>query len=399
MVLQENETFSQFRPLVPATTAMTTTTPETAPEMMTAAGATNMKQSDFKTAEWYELAASQGDAEAQFTLHRMYVDGQGVEKNFKVAIMWLTKAADQGHQLAMAGLHIVKHFASLMGWTEDSTLMFLFYLVCRARYYPKCTDIWIEKAQFELANMYLKGLGVEQSDFNAVQWFEKAADNGHAESQHLMGGFHQIGQLVKRSDKKAVEWYRKAAEQGLSDSQSSLAFMYSKGKGIKQSDESALEWWEMAAKQGNVDAQGSLGSVYFNAAYNGQLVEQNFKKAAEWYEMAASQGDAESQFTLTRMYFDGQGVEQNVDVGTMWATKAAKQGHSNAMIMVETLKVVKANADIYGVSEYDAVSDWNKRRMSQMMNQSDQQYVNMKLLVAVLAVIVFHYLWSARQGA
>mgnify|MGYP003320851321 CR=1 FL=1 len=115
--------------------------------------------------------------------------------------------------------------------------------------------------------------------------------------------------------------------------------------------------------------------------------------------MAASQGDAESQFTLTRMYFDGQGVEQNFDVGTMWATKAAKQGHSNAMIIVEALKVVKANADIYGVSEYDAVSDWNKRRMSQMMNQSDQQYVNMKLLVAVLAVIVFHYLWSARQGA
>jgi hypothetical protein len=51
-------------------------------------------------AQWYEKAAVEGDAEAQFNLGDMYKQGLGVEKNNALAIKWLRKAANQGHKAA-----------------------------------------------------------------------------------------------------------------------------------------------------------------------------------------------------------------------------------------------------------------------------------------------------------
>ena len=49
-----------------------------------------------KAIEWYEKAAEQGDAEAQYNLGVMYENGQGVDVNYKKAIEWYEKAAEQG---------------------------------------------------------------------------------------------------------------------------------------------------------------------------------------------------------------------------------------------------------------------------------------------------------------
>ena len=41
-------------------------------------------------------AAEQGDAVAQFNLGQMYRTGRGVQQNSETAVMWYTKAAEQG---------------------------------------------------------------------------------------------------------------------------------------------------------------------------------------------------------------------------------------------------------------------------------------------------------------
>jgi hypothetical protein len=52
---------------------------------------------DYKEAvKWYTKAAEQGDATAQFNLGVMYVNGQGVKKDYKEAVKWFTKAAQRG---------------------------------------------------------------------------------------------------------------------------------------------------------------------------------------------------------------------------------------------------------------------------------------------------------------
>ena len=60
---------------------------------------------DFKEAvKWYQKAADQGDAEAQYSLGSHYDEGQGVEQDSKEAVKWYQKAADQGHAEAQSNL-------------------------------------------------------------------------------------------------------------------------------------------------------------------------------------------------------------------------------------------------------------------------------------------------------
>jgi TPR repeat protein len=58
-------------------------------------------QQDFKQAlVWYRKAADQGLATSQCSLGGMYFKGQGVQQDDTQAAAWLRKAADQGHTMA-----------------------------------------------------------------------------------------------------------------------------------------------------------------------------------------------------------------------------------------------------------------------------------------------------------
>ena len=62
--------------------------------------------------------------------------------------------------------------------------------------------------------MYEDGTGVEQSDEKAVEWWQKAAEQGFASAQYKLGYMYYHGYGIEESYEKAVEWYQKAAEQG-----------------------------------------------------------------------------------------------------------------------------------------------------------------------------------------
>jgi TPR repeat protein len=57
---------------------------------------------------------------------------------------------------------------------------------------------------------------------------------------------------------KAVEWFQKAADQGLVAAQFNLGIMYENGQGVEKDDERAVEWYQRAADQGHVKAQFNL---------------------------------------------------------------------------------------------------------------------------------------------
>jgi hypothetical protein len=64
---------------------------------------------DYTTArEWYEKAAAQGNADAQFQLGVLYQLGRGVPENHARALEWYEKAAAQGDQHAIEMLKKLK---------------------------------------------------------------------------------------------------------------------------------------------------------------------------------------------------------------------------------------------------------------------------------------------------
>uniref|UniRef100_UPI00260B7424 tetratricopeptide repeat protein n=1 Tax=uncultured Neisseria sp. TaxID=237778 RepID=UPI00260B7424 len=61
------------------------------------------------------------------------------------------------------------------------------------------------------------GLGVRQDDAQAVQWYRRAAEQGHAQAQVLLGVMYENGQGVRQDYAQAAQWYRRAKEQGAAE--------------------------------------------------------------------------------------------------------------------------------------------------------------------------------------
>jgi len=153
----------------------------------------------------------------------------------------------------------------------------------------------------------------------------KAADQGNAKAQTMLGGLYHQGQGVGQDYSEAAIWFRKAAEQGFPDAQFKLGYAYLKGEGIPQDYAQAAVWYRRAAEQGHGEAQHNLGVLYAK----GQGVTQDYAQAASGTTNAADQGLGKAQIELGRLYRNGQGVPQDDAQATIWFRKAADQGFAD----------------------------------------------------------------------
>ena len=94
--------------------------------------------------------------------------------------------------------------------------------------------------QFKLAKKYLEGEGVPQDNAEAVKWFRKAAEQGHARAQAVLGFMYANGRGVPQDYAEAAKWHHKAAEQGVAEAQSTLGVMYAKSRGVPQDHAAAV---------------------------------------------------------------------------------------------------------------------------------------------------------------
>ncbi|MCL2389947.1 MAG: hypothetical protein FWD54_03535 [Endomicrobia bacterium] len=271
------------------------------------------------------------------------------------------------------------------------------------------------ESQFKLAGMYYRGQGVKQNYAEAVNWYQKAseqgfkaaqemldkiteyeqikksAEEGNAESQFKLAEMYYRGQDVKQDYAEAVKLYQKAADQGhkeakkivdaihfeqtkktteesqiklAKENQIKLAAMYYYGIGVNQDYAEAAIWYGKAAEQGIADAQYALGGMY----YDGRGVEQDYAEAVIWYRKAAEQGIADAQYALGGMYYDGRGVEQRYSGAVNWYKKAAEQGFADAQYTLGGMYY-----DALGViQDYDKAFNWYQKAAEQGI--ADAQY-------------------------
>ena len=83
---------------------------------------------------------------------------------------------------------------------------------------------------------------------------QKAAEQGDADAQLLLGAMYELGSGVAQDDKQAAAWFRKAAEQGDAKAQRLLGMMYDIGVGVVQDNKLAYVWSSVSAANGDVEA-------------------------------------------------------------------------------------------------------------------------------------------------
>ena len=77
------------------------------------------------------------------------------------------------------------------------------------------------------------------------------------QNEHKVLKLNLLG--VAQNYKEAVKWYLKAAEQGHASAQSNLSYMYFNGHGVTQSYETCYVWASVGAANGDEKAIRFVG--------------------------------------------------------------------------------------------------------------------------------------------
>ena len=139
--------------------------------------------------------AKEGNLDSIVKLGVAYYHGEGVPQDYDKAFLWMYGAAVNGHVQAMFNVAMMLYTQTFRGVTGTETL----------------------------------------------RWFRRAAREGHADAQAMMGLFYSEGFLgLNANDRLAVKWYKKAVEKGHDWAAYSLYERYSKGRGVRLSVKKAL---------------------------------------------------------------------------------------------------------------------------------------------------------------
>ena len=86
----------------------------------------------------------------------------------------------------------------------------------------------------------------------------KMAAQGDAEAQWRLGTLYRTGDGVRQSDSEAVEWFQRAAEQRFIPALSALGSQYWAGRGVPQDYNKAYFWYDIALAEGDPNAESQL---------------------------------------------------------------------------------------------------------------------------------------------
>lgn len=133
---------------------------------------------------WRELKplADQGDADAQYYVGSLYQAGHGVPASAHHAAHWYEKAAQQNHALAEFALGFLLYYGAGQG---DDTLPADPGLA--APWLEKAAQQQVVPAQHLLSTMYQRGQGVPADRQKALDWALRAAEVGYVPAQFDAG--------------------------------------------------------------------------------------------------------------------------------------------------------------------------------------------------------------------
>ncbi len=134
-----------------------------------------------KAFEYYMKAAEMGYTDAYYNVANAYLNGEGVEKDFGKAFEWFKKAVDSGDNYAK--LKLAECYKRGAGCERNyAAAMALYQQIAGDKSLKRYS--FVDVAEYEIGNMYLKGLGVEVDLRKAYDYFKRAAahDNRAAEN-------------------------------------------------------------------------------------------------------------------------------------------------------------------------------------------------------------------------
>ncbi|CAE7210014.1 ybeQ [Symbiodinium sp. CCMP2592] len=191
---------------------------------------------------------------------------------------------------------------------------------------------------------------LEQAASEVYRYYVQASAGGCVKAQLLLAEFCMDGKFMEVNRNCSATWARRALESGaartalFAETFFELAECFLQGKHGPMDQASAFFWLQVAADAGSAKAQYMLGRELLEdltAATGNEF-------AAEWLQRAADQDHEEAQFLLGVALAMGQGLPKNDAAAAEWFREAAVRGHAlaqyNLAIALEEGRGLAANA-------------------------------------------------------
>ncbi|CAI7722403.1 ubiquitin-protein ligase, putative [Plasmodium vivax] len=296
----------------------------------------NMNNKKIKNIEVFLETSLHDNHKILTMIARRYLIGiDGVEKNYKKAFVYLTKAAryDNSEAISLLGYmhllglgvpvnyskatdHFIRgnklndplsynglgyiHFFGLGNFKKNPQLAFY--------YFELAAKSSLSSAQFNLACLYLSGVGVTQSFHNAFYWFYKSLNNGNVLAAYIIGFMNYNGIISNRNCRVALSLLAKVAENNsFILSTSNRIIRYTEKGRMKE----ALFLMAQLAETGNVQSQISISQNINNPDFALFLPPNEKAKkvyASRFLAMASENNDFKSLFTLGDYAYQGHGL-------------------------------------------------------------------------------------------
>lgn len=299
--------------------------------------------------------ARAGDAASQFELGRLYLDGgQGLGANQHSALLWLDRAAQQGHASAwrLIGQRVSPQLAGSAQYSQS--LMRWYELAAN----DGCTPAQTKLAQLLFSSRHAGDAGNPAG--RAIELLRNAAASGDATARFELGIRLLRDRTASAADtEQAIQFLeqayaagKRAAARHLAEyhwrvSNAQLAYLwYSRGIDFQDAElcyrlgtlrtlfgEPGGNFLERAAERHHPLACEELGlrfAIGWCRDAGGALGSRNFKKAVRMLERAASVGSAKACFFLALLYDHRNCSFRSLGKAREWLFEAARRGYAEA---------------------------------------------------------------------
>ena len=230
-----------------------------------------------------ESKAKKGDPNAQNTLAIRFFNGDGVSKDFKKALKFWHKAANQDQVHAQYYLGLIYYYG--LERTKIDYVKALFW-------YKKAANRNDHEAQKNIGWMYYNGKGVNKDYLKSFRWYLKSANQGNVIAMLNIASSYFFGTGVERSYREALNWYKRAFKKGSPLAAYHIGAIYQNGYGVKANETEAIRWYMESARMGEIKAQLILGKIFEHK------MKKYFEQAKYWFSQAAERGDQQAKMHL-----------------------------------------------------------------------------------------------------
>ncbi len=235
-------------------------------------------------------------------------------KDYERAFAQARSAADAGH---VAAMRLAGHMLEAgLGVDQDET--------AAAEYYRRAAQRNDPDALYSLGLLGLESRG-GVSKPEAESFLSRAGRAGDAAAAEALGYALLSGEIGRLDVNAAALWLARAADAGRTSAAYPAALLFTGQDGADIDYARARKYLEQAGTAGVGAAAADLGLLLMQGRFGAPDAEG----AARWFERAASYGDQEGQFLYAYTLATGSGTMQNLEAAYGWVLRSAAQGRSS----------------------------------------------------------------------